>query len=589
MATIEPERGSLAALRARLNELGPPGQVAVVGLGFLLCVAFSSLMLVSAWSPRVVLLLVALPCGVAALVLLAARRDPAGVAAAGLAVCCVVSALVGGAIQTSLVGQLGKETSALLTVAFLGLWALGRGLDERGRSLLMGALVAGLALNALAAILQVALDVKSGSFVLRPGGRASGLTDSPVRLGALMAGAVGLCAATVVHTSRGRRWWWWLAGAAVAAAAGNYSGTRIALGAMVFVTVVVAGLHRSWRVLLVLAAVAVGVVTSAALHPDGVVSGGGGTSTAVQRTDASSSRRVDAWSYGVDAAAEKPLLGWGPGSFARATQGRFDADFVRATATNEARMPWNDAHNVVVEHLVTVGLLGTCFLLAFVVLAARRARGPLAVLAAGIALTWLLQPPATSTAAVALLALGAAGPAVAQSAAPAASRPRTVAIGALVAVGLVAGLGFAVADTRLDRAVRSGDPARVESAASAFPGDAVAADLVAQAWVKEWFRGLDPGSDVDLARVEAEALRWARRAATREPTRPLWWTRLAALQLEFGEPLGAKVSLARAVELQQWNVNAWVLLAEVAAATGDEPLAELAAERLCTLGLRPCT
>ncbi len=94
----------------------------------------------------VLLLLAALP-GVVALVRLARRRDRAAVAACVLAVWILVAALFSGAPRLALGGVFGRESSALIAIGALGLWALGRELSEPGRRLLAPVLLSALAIE----------------------------------------------------------------------------------------------------------------------------------------------------------------------------------------------------------------------------------------------------------------------------------------------------------------------------------------------------------------------------------------------------------------------------------------------------------
>ena len=66
-------------------------------------------------------------------------------------------------------------------------------------------------------------------------------------------------------------------------------------------------------------------------------------------------------------------------------------------------------HNVVIQMLVSVGVIGVVLLVAFVVLANRRANFALSLAAVAISINWLLQPTGLYSLAVASVFLGAAG------------------------------------------------------------------------------------------------------------------------------------------------------------------------------------
>lgn len=556
--------------KGRTTTLAPPRDLLALGAAVLLCVAFAPMFVMSAWSPRFVILLCLLPVGLVAIGSLVVARDAAAIAATAFVGVATLSAALSGNPRVSLLGQLGKESSALLLAAFFGCWAIGRRLGERGRALLPFALLLGLGVNAFAAILQVLTNSHAGEFGLQSG-RAVGLTANPVQFGALMAGGAAICGVQALTTTS-RRWFPWLAGVVVFSMAVDMSGTRIAVLSLAVVIVGEVLMHRSWRALAVVAAVVVGVLVSATVSE--VKSTGGSSTTRV--TD--SFDRQSAWVYGLESFTERPLLGFGPGEFRAATQHRYSADFVRTAASNEVRQAWFDAHNLAVEYLVATGIVGLAVLAAFGWFALRTARGPLLAAFLAIAASWTMQPMAVSTAPVAMLALGGAAPALS---ALELRRPRLGRVGLAVAgvIGLLLGGFYAVADRRLDAAMAARDAPRVEAAASWFPADAVVADVVAQAWVDAY---LDKKAD------EQPLLEWSRRTAAREPDRPLWWIRLGARQMVLGDPSGARTSLQHAVDLEPWSPTAWRLLLQLARDTSDTALEQTALDRVCTLRFDEC-
>ena len=555
------------AVSARLGDGMPPTpDLLVLGGAVLLCIAFAPVFVVAPYSPRVVILVGFLPLGVAALVSLCRRRDRAALAAAAFVVVATISALVSANPRISLVGQMGKEASAVLLLAFIGWWAIGRHLGQRGRELLPYALLIGLGLNAVVAVLQVAIHNTSSSFGVADGGRAPGLTANPVQLGALMAAGVAISGTFAL--SRSGRWIAWMVAVAGFSAAANLSGTRVAIVSIAVLLVAWLIIHRSWRVVVAGGAAVAGVLVS----------------DVFRRTATTTSRLTDgfdrqgAWLYGLRSFLSRPLLGFGPGGFRGAIQHRYSAAFVRTAAFDDRRSAWFDAHNVAIEYLVATGIIGLCLLCVFVWFSAR-ARGPLMAAFVAIAITWSLQPMSVSTAPIALLALGAAAPA-AIIAADDRVRHRRPVIAIAGVIGVVLAVSYAAIDLRLQAAVDSGSATRIESAAGWFPSDAAVADIVASGWANAYlFEHAD----------KQHLLFWAHQVVEREPDRPYWWAKYASTQVSFGDDVGARASLDTALTLEPWSPTAWPLMLELAKRTNDAELHTLALGKVCELQLKACT
>ena len=127
-----------------------------------------------------------------------------------------------------------------------------------------------------------------------------------------------------------------------------------------------------------------------------------------------------------------PLLGTGPGQFRAATSR------LRTVAIARAETPdrlYVDAHNLVVEFATTTGLLGLAALLAWLLLASRRASGPLLGFALAVLAAHLLEPQSVRTTPMALLALGAAGPTLAIAPLRRVGRAATAMLAALALAG----------------------------------------------------------------------------------------------------------------------------------------------------------
>ena len=161
----------------------------VAALALLFAVAFGPTMAYPSWTPRLALLLIALPSGVLALVAAARSRDRATWFAIAAVVWVVLAAATGGASKSTLIGFAGRDLSALVFAGVVGLWALGRRSRPSGVAMLLNAVLAGLVLSALVGVFQVIFEVDTGYFAFHSG-RPSGLATNPVYFGGLMAAGV---------------------------------------------------------------------------------------------------------------------------------------------------------------------------------------------------------------------------------------------------------------------------------------------------------------------------------------------------------------------------------------------------------------
>ncbi|MBI4932305.1 MAG: O-antigen ligase family protein [Actinobacteria bacterium] len=557
----------------RLGSIAPTRDLVVIAGAVLLCIAFAPVFVSAPFSARFAILLGFLPWGLVAIGFLAIERDRAAIAGVALICVAVVSSLLSDHVRISLFGQLGKEESALLVTAFVGWWAIGGRLSSNGRRLLPYALLIGLGVNAVVAILQVAVGTESSGseFGIPEGTRAIGLTANPVQLGALMAAGVAL-SSTLGTAGTGRRWWLWLIPTALFAAAANLSGTRVALIGIAVVLLGLLVIRRSFRVVAMLGATAIGFAIAMAIDRSG---GSASTSRLTHRQ----AGRSDVWRFGLQSFLDRPILGHGPGGFRPAVQGRFTADFIVSVGSDDRHLAWFDAHNVAIEYLVITGIVGVVLLAAFAWFALRTARGPLLAAFIAIAITWTMQPMSVSTAPVALLCLGAAGPVRTASRVSTRSSVMRVTQALAVGVGLLAACAYAFIDLRLDAAIRDGDAVAIENAARPFGNDAVVADLVAQGWANAYFYD---GAD------RSHLVKWAAEPALREPDRPYWWSKLAGTRLAFQDYEGARDALDRAIALQPWSPSAWPLMLSLAKKTDDAELEALATEKVCELQLDSC-
>ena len=231
-------------------------------------------------------------------------------------------------------------------------------------------LLTALAMSALVGFLQILLSIDTGVFA-RTADRASGLTTNPVYFGSLMGGAAALAATRWRQRQRPELM---LGLVAVFAFAVNLSGSRVALGA----TVLVLRIHHGASRLEARLATAGGVPRRHTRL--------GRVRRRVRRrpgrdgrvTSGATSGRLDVWRYGWTAFRERPLFGWGLGRFRAAIQEHLSAAFVRDHAPNDNVPIIFDAHNIVVELTVTLGIVGLVLAGVFAWHAGRRAAARLA-------------------------------------------------------------------------------------------------------------------------------------------------------------------------------------------------------------------
>jgi O-antigen ligase len=549
--------------------LGIPGWC-VLAAAALLPVLYAPGLASPFWAPKVALLLTITLPGLLLLVRAAVRREPASLAAVAFLLACCLSAALADDPLASVTGLHDADGGLLFIAGCVAAWALARAASDAARRWLPVALLAGSGITAAVAWLQMTVGLPGDALAPWRGARAAALQGNPVFLGALVSAA--LCLA-VAWTPLRRRWW--ACGGAVALFAGavQLSGSRVALipilGAVVWVW---------WR--LGLRAVAVVVVA--------VVLGIGGAALVASTDDAATSRsaatssdlstRLDIWQLGGEAFLDGPLVGAGPARFRAVASPRWTLDLAQAHGPDVLLL---DAHNVVVEHLVTVGLLGTLLGAAWIVLALRRVRGPLLGFAAALAVSWLVQPQGIDTTPLLLLALGAAWlPVRAEERGPVQESPGWRSALALALLpGLVAGVWLVAGERELYRGEHGSWSAlqRADDMIGFFP--------VTQATITE--REIARGLAGNRA-AQQRAIASARRTAEQEPSRADWWIRLGEVEGEWGSTAAARRAFARALALNPWSVRAMEGLRILALDAGDRVGARRLADRLCRLSDATC-
>ncbi|MGZ4675372.1 MAG: O-antigen ligase family protein [Acidimicrobiia bacterium] len=538
--------------RARVR----PGEVAVVGAAFLLLVAATSVTAGKFWTPKAAIGLLAIGPGLVALVLAVRERDRAAIASLAFLVVTGVATAWSPAPRMAVVGLYNHGTGLLFVVACVGFWALGRRLADAGRRLLVAALLAGATVNAVVAWLQLSKALH-GSLFATFEGRAPGFMGNPVHAGALFVAAAALVAELWPREAPGRgreeagaraRQSLILAGAALFASAIQLAGGRIGIGLLVVVVARLAFRVGIRRAVPLAVALVVGVALASVAFPGGEGAAGRLSGAA----DSGVSGRIERWRIAIPAIEDRPVFGIGPGLFRRATTPHNTVAAAEAFGPDVLNI---DAHDLFVEYAVTTGIVGLLALLAWLVLAARRARGPLVWFALLGGVSLLLQPQWIGLTPVLALALGAAAPRLA--------RPFGmvgVAVGAgLVAVAIAVAVALVVGDVELHRA-DSGDGAGAARRAT---------DLLAP-----W-----PDAPLTLAGIEAAgktgarldpAIRAARTAVARDPSSPSALYSLGSLELAAGQVDRAERTLRTA---RRWDPQSLLVtqrLAAIARQRGDE-------------------
>ncbi|HUR48444.1 MAG TPA: O-antigen ligase family protein [Acidimicrobiales bacterium] len=366
--------------------------------------AFSPALDASVWAPKAALGLLIAGVGVP---MLLRERSLAGLAAATFLALACGSTAISDSPGMSLGGLWNWGTGLALTAAAVGAWGIGRSLNGSDRRLLEIALTASTAFVAVVAIIQSQVDL-SAFGVIPAFGRPTALQGNPVYLGGIV--LIGIAIGARRAAEGGRRW---LGLVFVCSVAGSVALGRVTLA--VALVVAVLQIRVSWRkALAVLATVALGWAAGAGLVARSTLPGSAG-----DRIEGSASAvaiesytvrqglgpRMDTWLSARHAVRDHPLLGAGPGRFWAATIGHRPLSVTRYSPS----IYYADPHNFVVEYTVTTGLLGVLALATWLLLAARKASGPLALVAFALGAVHLIQPQNAAVTPLALLCLGAAG------------------------------------------------------------------------------------------------------------------------------------------------------------------------------------
>jgi O-antigen ligase len=362
-----------------------------------------------------------------------------------------------------------------------------------------------------------------------------------VNLGGLGGAAVALAVVAWARPRIGP----WLAAVAASAALVQLAGGRIAL--LVVIGVLAWALVRRGVKVALLATVAV-VLGLAVAAPISTASGTGST----ERLDSAArsegvASRLENWYSARHAVADHPLLGSGPGTYLAATEkyrtpklGRLDGgDSVYA-----------DAHNLAVEYVVTMGVVGLVALIAFALLAGRRAGGAMLAVALALLVAHAVQPQNVGLTPLLFLVLGAAGPRSPGHEVAVRTWPLRLVLVPL-ALGATGVLLFA------DHELRQSDLDFTESQARA-------AERLLPRWkepaalLSRNFLYLGIVKDDQAEQYFEQSEQWRREAVRREPYDASMWFRLGDLQLRRLEVAEAETSFRRALAANPTSASARV-------------------------------
>jgi O-antigen ligase len=484
---------------------------------------------------RAGVLLIGTAVGLPLLARLAAAGDRTARWGCGFVLWAALSATVAGT-GLAWTGAFFSLTGALYVLALGAFWAIGRVLPEDALPAVATALLVGAGVNAAIAVLQsfTALDAYDIALYDQ---RATGLMGNPVFLGTLCASAIALVP-TVVR----RRPVLAAAATALLAAAAQLSGTRNALAVLVAVTLWAAVRSGRARGALVVAAAAAGLALGTFAHPQV-----GETAVARLQGPSGVAMRVENWREGLVAVRSRPVFGYGPGRFGTAVSPHRT---LRVAREGPDRL-YEDAHNLFVEHLVTLGVVGLGLLVVWLGSTARllrRSRAPeLVVFAGALLVNHLVEPQQLVLTPLMLLAAAAALPR--HRAALPHGRAGGAATGVLAAIALLMAGTLVLGDVTYRGADLDFDLAGARRASTLLWPWARPVTLLTRIHLYQARTQKDP-HEISLA------LATAREARAREPQEPKGWIAVAAIEAQLDRHADAARDFAGALRLNPWSEQA---------------------------------
>ena len=530
-----------------------PAGLAAAVLSALLLIGFSPALETSVWAPKAAAALVLAGIGVP---MLARERSRAALAASLFLAVATVSTLLSDNPGMALVGLWNWGTGLLLVAAAVGAWALGRSFTPADRRLLEHVLIAGGLVLAAITLIQVRTNL-SAYGILEKFGQPTALMGNPVYL----AGALLLPAAIAIWRSRLSYWAVPMVG--VFAIVITLSRTRAAI-LLVFLLALVQ-LRRNWRSTLAIGAVVVGwsagvwliAAPSEQSGPNLDVAAVVTTTNQTYTAREGPGPRVASWLLAIEAVAERPVVGAGPGRYMAATAPHRTLDFARQNP-NEY---FADAHNFIVEYAVTTGVLGLVALLAWIALASVGASGALALAALAGGLIQLVHAQNVAVTPLVMLCLGAAGRR------PAPSRPLISRRAQALVTAMGGGAALLVAGQFL-----AGQVALRQAYLDLDPTAAKAAYRLLPFWPEPAYRRAIATAD-DVIGTESEdwseVRRYMTEAARRDESDPRQWVRLGDFERSRKDAPAAEAAYRRALAIDPWSSQALRGLVDVALAQGD--------------------
>jgi len=496
----------------------------------------------------------------------ASRLALAFVAAAG------VATLGSARPVLSLVGNYDQWTGLAFFAVLAGVWALGSLVTDRGRPLLETALIGAAVVNGVIALVQQFVGLQST--LPSYGDQPTGVLGNPVFLGALLAAAVALLGDRVRADPRR-----WVLPTAIVVVALGVDGERLPalLAVAVLAIEVVVGYRRGYLKASLLyavpatAGIAVGSVLASVAGGLGVVAHAASSQATETFGD-----RLELWRVALQALERRPLFGYGPDQFLGATNRLLPLSFFQP----QPNVLYNDAHNFFVDVATMTGVVGLVCVVGWILFAAYRRSGRLALFFAVILVFQLAEPLNVVTTPLAFLALGAARVVPRRQAAPIPdkaapgrpgerwSRPSRVAMAVCGMAGLLLAGTFVVGDvlyaTAASQSSVSDQPAalvtahRAETLLAPWPQPARLLATIHQF--------LSFGGDAAEGR---QAVTWGRVAAERDPTNGESWAALAELEIGAKEYTAAAAADRRALHYEPWSPEALNLMGFLDGRRGD--------------------
>ncbi|HEX3541915.1 MAG TPA: O-antigen ligase family protein [Acidimicrobiales bacterium] len=541
-----------------------PLELFAAAIAVLLPVAYTPGLEGQAWTARSALLLLVVAVGLPVLWRQARGQQPlAARAAIAFLLVGAASALLSPNPTTAVFGLYNQGTGLLFMASLSSAWAIGSCVSLESRPLIERALIVGVVINAVVAVVACLLPPASSaaSNWFDPSGRVQALAGNPVHLAALA--VLGLALIVPRFATSAVRW---ALPVAALAAAVELSGTRLALLVMLGM-VMWAGRRHGVRAAATLGVVVIlGLAAGSAIVPS---ANSGATQRATSTQDWKT--RPATWLSARHSIAAHPLLGIGPGQFRTATSPYRPVSVALAEGSDKL---FTDAHNLFVEYLTTTGILGLAALAVWLVAAIRPARGWLLVGAVGVLAIHLAEPQSVITTPLMFLALGAAAGRRRPAAVPALSSPPDRALRAAVPAGLVAlavaaAAVFLVAEFDLAQGQLDLRASPVQQANRLLPAWPRPASLLARVRLFEGITGHRNGPQYQESRA------WRVVAIHRDDTDPALWSDLAEYDASRGRNRDAAAEFLQALRLNPTSARAMDGLGRLAQAACDPSQAAL--------------